>query len=512
MTSPTPGGPDFGAPGWERVLDRRPVGDLDAYVATGGGDALKAALHRGPGRIIDTIDAAGLRGRGGAGFPTGQKWRTIATRPPTTAAGGRAPTTVVVNAAEGEPGTFKDRAILRANPYRVLEGALVAAHAVAADRVVVATKERFATEVAALRRAAAEMDRAGWSEIAAIEVHEGPDHYLYGEETALLEVLDGRPPFPRIAPPWRRGVDLDADADADGGLEPGDGDAVLVDNVETLAHAALILARGDGWFRSLGHESCPGTIVCTLSGTTSAQGVVEVPTGTSLAAVVDALGGDHARDEVAFALSGVSNPLLRGDALDVPLTYDHLRAAGSGLGTGGFILFDGSIDPWAVALGASRFLAVESCGQCTPCKQDGLAIATTLASSHDSGHDDVRRDRITSRLRTITDGARCFLATQHRDVIESFLANFPEALVHPRPAGLAPYPIVEIVDMEQGPEGASFVLDESHLDKQPDWTHDATDSGQAPADRLPRSRPAPPAPSAASREREACDGGPAGRG
>jgi NADH:ubiquinone oxidoreductase subunit F (NADH-binding) len=495
MTSPTPGGSDLvGAPGWERVLDREPVADLDAYVALGGGDALKAALHRGPGRVIDSVDASGLRGRGGAGFPTAEKWRSIAARPATLADGGRAPTTVVVNAAEGEPGTFKDRAILRANPYRVLEGALVAAHAVGADRIAVATKARFTAEVAVLRRAAAEMARAGWTEIAAIEVHEGPDQYLYGEETALLEVLDGRPPFPRIAPPWRRGIDAEPDAEGatetsvdigrDGAIAETTG-PVLVDNVETLAHVALVLGRGETWFRSLGHESCPGTIVCTLSGTTSAQGVLEVPTGTPLGLVVDALGDGHARDEVAFALSGVSNPLLRADAIDVPLTYDHLRAAGSGLGTAGFILFDRSVDPWSVALGASRFLAVESCGQCTPCKQDGLAIAAILASSQDLGDDDERRAQITSRLGTITDGARCYLATQHRDVVESFLVHFPEALTRPRPEDAAPYPVVEIVDMVQGPEGASFVLDEAHLDKQPDWSHEATDSGQAPADRFP---------------------------
>src|SRR4051794_6789705 len=154
-----------------------------------------------PDDVIEVVDASGLRGRGGAGFPTGRKWRTVRENLSSTW-----PATVVVNGAEGEPGTFKDRTILRCNPYHVLEGALIAAHVVGAARVVVALKRAFSTEVARMRAAIGELTTAGWAGPIQLVVFEGPDAYLYGEETALLESLNGRMPFPRIAPPYRRGV------------------------------------------------------------------------------------------------------------------------------------------------------------------------------------------------------------------------------------------------------------------------------------------------------------------
>src|SRR5207237_2272021 len=148
------------------------------------------------------VEGSGLRGRGGAGFPTGRKWRTVADYQSSAV-----PPTVVVNAAEGEPGSFKDRAILRANPYRVLEGALIGAHAVGADRVIVAMKASFTRELDLMRDAITDAGGAGWLDGVQVEVFAGPGEYLYGEATALLEVLDGRHPFPRVAPPSRPGAD-----------------------------------------------------------------------------------------------------------------------------------------------------------------------------------------------------------------------------------------------------------------------------------------------------------------
>src|SRR5690349_13741305 len=159
-----------------RVLDPAPCADLDAYVDGGGGTGLETARNLAPPDIIDLVATSGLRGRGGAGFPTGTKWETVALYE------SREPTTVVVNAAEGEPGSFKDRAIVRANPYRVLEGALIAARAVDAPRVVVAAKSSFRTEIARLRTAIDEITAAGWAPDVAIDVVEGPSHYLFGEE------------------------------------------------------------------------------------------------------------------------------------------------------------------------------------------------------------------------------------------------------------------------------------------------------------------------------------------
>ena len=184
-----------------RILSPQPIRSLDEYVERRGGGGLEIARKVEPEALIDEIEAAGLRGRGGSGFPTHQKWRTVAEN---RSAFVRA--TVVVNGAEGEPGTFKDRTILANDPYQVIEGALIAAIAVGADQIVIGLKASFGSVVARVREAVAEIEAAGWNEGTAFVVHEGPDHYLFGEETALLESIDGRLPFPRVAPPFRRGV------------------------------------------------------------------------------------------------------------------------------------------------------------------------------------------------------------------------------------------------------------------------------------------------------------------
>ncbi len=470
-----------------RVLDLEPVPDLGGYEAAGGGAALRVATDGGPDAVLAVIEASGLRGRGGAGFPTATKWRSVLDhRSPDLALA------VVVNAAEGEPGSFKDRAIIRANPYRVIEGAIVAALTVGADKVVIATKARFVREVQRLRTAAEEMAAAGWAPSVSVDVVAGPEEYLYGEETALLEVIDGRLPFPRIAPPWRRGIDepgpdtaLAARTEmASAGAETA---PALVNNVETMANVALIVANGPEWFRQVGTAESPGTIVCTITGHTEKAGVLEVAMGTPLAEVIAEVGGRAESGDLVAALSGVSNPLLPASAFDTPLTYEDMKAAGSGLGTGGFIVFDSSVDLVAVAQGVSRFLAVESCGQCTPCKQDGLAVSDALDRLRrgSGGAGDVTE--IEDRLRTIDEGARCFLATQHQLVVGSLLALFPSALadhVEGRATAAGPYLIAELEDLVAGADGYTAVVDVRHGDKQPDWTYDATDSGQAPADRL----------------------------
>ncbi|MGI8755705.1 MAG: NADH-ubiquinone oxidoreductase-F iron-sulfur binding region domain-containing protein [Acidimicrobiales bacterium] len=471
----------------ERVLDVEVVGDLAGYEAKGGGTALRVVGEGGTDAVMAVLSTSGLRGRGGAGFPTATKWQAIIdNRPPGVAL------SVVVNAAEGEPGSFKDRAIIRANPYRVLEGAMIAALTVGADEVVVATKARFATEVARLRAAAAEMATAGWAPGITVDVVEGPDEYLYGEETALLEVVDGRLPFPRIAPPWRRGIDDDgsdtaASAGVDMASDATDTPPALVNNVETMANVALIVAHGAEWFRQVGTADSPGTIVCTITGHTERAGVVEVAMGTPLGEVIAEVGGRGENGDLIAALSGVSNPILPASSFDTPLTYEDMKAAGSGLGTGGFIVFDESVDLVAVAQGVSRFLAVESCGQCTPCKQDGLAVSEALERLQGSDGSETDVVEVQDRLRTIDTGARCFLATQHQLVVGSLLALFPDIVAgHAAGGGEpgGPYLIAELEDLVAGDDGYEAVVDVRHADKQPDWSYDAEPSGQAPADRL----------------------------
>jgi NADH-quinone oxidoreductase subunit F len=478
-----------------RVLDLEPVDSLDAYEAGGGGAGLRAAVDQGGEATLAVLEASGLRGRGGAGFPTAAKWRSVLANV------GPEPATVVVNAAEGEPGTFKDRAIIRANPYRVIEGALVAAVTIGADEVVVATKQRFEREVSRLQGAAKQVEAAGWAPGVAVRVVEGPDEYLYGEETALLEVVEGRLPFPRLAPPWRRGVDEGAggtDEAAAGGavLAPaGDGPSsappVLVNNVETLANVALVLANGPDWFREVGTPESPGTLVCTITGRMEGAGVVEVAMGTPIGEVIEAVGRAPLSGVVSGVLPGVSAPLLPGDRLDTPLTYEAMAAAGTGLGTGGFIVLDGAVDPVAVAEGVSRFLAVESCGQCTPCKGDGLAIRGALGRLREGAPEGDELRVVEEHLLTVEDGARCYLATQHRQAVDGLLARFPAAFAARASGAEAsePFLVAELVDLVEGPGGVIEArYDDAHLAKQPDWTFDAEDSGRSPADRLDQAR------------------------
>jgi NADH-quinone oxidoreductase subunit F len=469
-----------------RVLDLRPVQTLDDYVAGGGGRGLDAARRLGPTGVMDDLDAAGLRGRGGAGFPTGRKWRTVV--------GNESPVlppTVVVNAAEGEPGTFKDRMLLRRNPFRVLEGALVAAATVGADRIVVALKASSMQELRRVRAAAAAMESAHWSDGITVTVAEGPGEYLFGEETALLEVLDGRAPFPRIAPPYRHGVDEVGDGTesaADVAMASPEGATVspptLVNNAETLANVPGILAEGPDWFRSVGTAASPGTIVCTVSGRAQRAGVEELPLGTPLREIVERVGGGpRRRRRIVAVMSGVANALVPEDLLDTPATYEDLERIGSGLGAAGFVVFDDTVDMAAVAGGVSRFLAVESCGQCVPCKQDGLQLAGLLdqvcrseATEHDLA-------TIAGLVGTVADQARCYLASQHQQVVGSILQLFGEHLrahVDGGASPVVPERIAPIVDIHDG----VAALDERQDQKQPDWIYGETWSGQSPADRI----------------------------
>jgi NADH:ubiquinone oxidoreductase subunit F (NADH-binding) len=469
-----------------RVLPARPLASLDAYRAAGGGRGLAAARRLGPASVVDEIDASGLRGRGGAGFPTGTKWRTVVDY-----ASARAPSTVVVNGAEGEPGTYKDRTLLRSDPYAVLEGALIAALAVGADRAVVATKSSFTTEQRCLERAMAEVRAAGWAEGVALGLASGPGEYLFGEETALLEVLDGRPPFPRITPPFRQGVDeVGSEPEQPAGTvmareDAGGAPPTLVDNVETIANVPRILAEGADWFRSVGTAASPGTILCTISGATRRHGVAEVAMGTTLAEAIELIGGGaRFGHHLVAALSGVANPLLPAARFATPLTYEDLRAAGSGLGSAGFVVYDDRSDLAAVVAGVSRFLAVESCGQCTPCKGGGLEMADLLAGMCAGQGGGADLARLAELVATVATGARCNLASQQELVVGSLLRLFPDELRrhldHAVP-GTAPEPVAPIRGV--GDDGR-FELDLEQLGKQPDWSFDGDDSGKVPAERL----------------------------
>jgi NADH:ubiquinone oxidoreductase subunit F (NADH-binding) len=292
-----------------------------------------------------------------------------------------------------------------------------------------------------------------------------------------------------VSPPWRHGADeLGDGAESAAGLELAQpGGAVppaLVNNTETIANVPGIVAAGPHWFRSVGTDASPGTIVCTVSGDTRRAAVVELAMGTPLRRLLEDVGGGATRGHrLVAAISGVANGFITADRFDTPLTHEDMAAIGSGLGAAGFLAFDDAADLVAVAAGIARFLAVESCGQCTPCKQDGLAMAELLARLARGEGGDLDVLELADRARTVATGARCFLAAQQEAVVTSALACFPRefeehAAQRATPVGLRP--VVPIVELED----ERAVIDLRELDKQPDWTFDVRDSGQSPADRI----------------------------
>ena len=258
----------------------------------------------------------------------------------------------------------------------------------------------------------------------------------------------------------------------------------LASNVETFANVPGIITQGPEWFRAVGTDLSPGTIVCTITGRTRRHGVAEFPMGTPLREVIETIGGGvEPGHEIVAVLSGVSNPILPAELLDTPMSHEAMRALGSGLGTGGYIVFDDRDDLVAVAAGVSRFLAVESCGQCTPCKQDGLAISERLVRVTRSEAVEEDLEALDGLLDRVTDSARCNLAYQQHDVVDSILELFLDQFqdhVTGKLEGVEPEAIVPIHDIVDG----RAVLDEHQASKQPDWSFDAEFSGKSPADRL----------------------------
>jgi NADH:ubiquinone oxidoreductase subunit F (NADH-binding) len=420
------------------LLGDAPLRNLDEYLATEtGGLGLARAQDLGPDGTIEEIARSGLRGRGGAGFPTGRKWRSIVN-------GGAGRRYVVCNGAEGEPATFKDRALMRANPYQLLEGVLVAAFAVDADAVYVALKASFEHEVQRVTDAAREMQAAGMCHDCEINVVAGPEDYLYGEEKALLEVIEGRSPLPRWFPPYEHGLfatDIVTGWEGGGDARAGSRAAnpTLVNNVETLSNVPHVLARGADWFRSMGTDESPGNLVCTVVGDVVAPDVGEVELGTPLGDVIAAVGaGLPPGRTVKAVLPGAAAPVVTD--LSTPVSYEGFERAGSAMGAGGYFVLDDTACMVAAALTMSRFLADESCGQCPPCKLGSTEITRRLARI-EAGHGDVADVEVIEQwLGLVTDANRCYLGTQERLVVGSLLAAFPDELDAHLTEGACPRP------------------------------------------------------------------------
>jgi NADH:ubiquinone oxidoreductase subunit F (NADH-binding) len=324
-------------------------------------------------------------------------------------------------------------------------------------------KETFTTEVRALTRALGEMRDADALGGVPVEIVLGPDLYLFGEETGLEEVIEGRPPLPRVARPFIQGLFARPPAD----------NPTLVSNVETLANVPHILADGPDWLRASGTEGAPGTMVFTVCGDVQQEGVFELPLGTPLRYLMQDLAGGPPDGRALKAIfPGASNSVLLPEQLDIPMDFDSMRQVGSGLGAGGFAVFDDSACMVQAAYRYSRFLFVESCGQCPACKFGTGEVTQTLEAIETGGGSDRDLELILVRARGSTGGQKCALPTGESLLMQSLVQAFGEEFGSHvgRPCPLPrELPLHKLVDWD--PTAGRFSYDLAYADKQPDWTY-----------------------------------------
>jgi NADH-quinone oxidoreductase subunit F len=337
--------------------------DLKAAQSRGDWDNTKALMAAGPDALIDIVKASGLRGRGGAGFPTGMKWSFMPKEPKP----GK-PNFLVINADESEPGSCKDREIIRHDPHKLIEGALIASFAMRARACYIYIRGEYIREAQALEKAVAEAYAAGLvGKNAAgsgydfdIFVHRGAGAYICGEETAMLESLEGKQGRPRLKPPFPAGAGLY-------------GCPTTVNNVESIAVVPTILRRGASWFAGFGREKNEGTKLFQISGHVNKPAVVEESMSVSFRELIDRhCGGIRGGWDNLLAVipGGSSVPLVpAAEIMDAPMDFDGLKAVGSGLGTAAVIVMDKSTDIVRAISRISYFYKHESCGQCTPCRE-----------------------------------------------------------------------------------------------------------------------------------------------
>jgi NADH-quinone oxidoreductase subunit F len=357
--------------------DRQPHSFAD-WQRLGGYDAFRTALNRhSPDALVAIVEASGLRGRGGAGFLTGTKWKL--TRKAALAAG-EGPRYLCVNGDEMEPGSFKDRLLMEAMPHQLLEGAMIAAYAIGASEVIILVRDAYRTAAAALNRAIVEIESAGLlgrnilgSGFALkMRVHASAGRYIVGEETALIAAIEGDRPVPRARPPYP----------AQSGLW---GRPTTVNNVETLSNLPLIVQHGAEWFSALSLTSEGGTKLYGVSGRVARPQLIEAPMGTSARELIERCGGIRDGQKLrAFQPGGGATAFLEEAELDLPMDFDHMKKAGSSLGTGAVIVLDETSCPVAAIARHAKFYARESCGLCTPCR-DGLPWVSKLLDQLEAG-------------------------------------------------------------------------------------------------------------------------------
>ena len=418
--------------------------EIEEYIAAGGYEALgKALTEMSPDEVIEEIKRSGLRGRGGAGFPTGVKWELVRKAP-------GSEKYVICNADEGDPGAFMDRAILEGDPHAVLEGMAIAAYAVGAKRGYIYVRAEYPLAIQRLKRAISQareygllgddIFESGFS--FDVELRMGAGAFVCGEETALIASIEGRRGEPRPRPPYP----------AQSGLW---GKPTLINNVETFANVRHIILKGADWFSSLGTQTSKGTKVFALAGQVKNTGLVEVPMGITLRELIFEVGGGvpEGRKFKAVQIGGPSGGCLPEELLDVPVDYESLREHGAIMGSGGVIVLDDSACMVNVAKFFLQFTADESCGKCTPCRvgtQMMLEILNRITEGEGTEEDLARLEELAQLVKS---ASLCGLGQTAPNPVLSTLRYFrDEYLAHIRdkacPAGVCPALIHYEIDPE----------------------------------------------------------------
>lgn len=357
-----------------RHRDIPDIGQIEAYLKHGGFETFTDVVkNKSPQEIIDVVKASGLRGRGGAGFPTGLKWSFL---------GKAKPRYVAVNADESEPGTFKDREILERNPFQFLEGVAICCYAAEANHAYIYMRGEFWDNAARMEEHIQQLydrgflgkDLFGSGFDLDFHVHLGAGAYICGEESALLESLEGKLGMPRLRPPFPTVNGLF-------------GAPTVINNVETLTNVPLIVSRGADWYRSFGTEKSPGTKIFCLSGNIVNPGNYELPLGTPFRELIFEHGGGipEGRKLKAILPAGASAPILMAtdEVLDTKMDYESVPNVGSQLGSASVIVIDDSVDISWVEYKITNFFKHESCGKCTPCREGTYWMLHILERIHE---------------------------------------------------------------------------------------------------------------------------------
>ena len=396
---------------------------LDECLAGGGYGGLAAALAMPPDAVIRLVLDAGLLGRGGAFFPAARKWQ---------AARGVAAQRrhLVVNAEEGEPGVFKDRHLMEGNPHRIVEGALIAAYAADAANVVIYVNAEANLSAERMSRAVADATTGGLigDNIlgsgfgCTVSVRRGAGGYVCGEETTLLNTIEGRRREPRLRPPFP----------TDAGLY---GEPTVINNAETLCNVPAILTSGVRRFASVGLDEARGTRLVSLSGAVKRPGMAEVPMGTTVREVIDQVGGGVAAGRTLgfAAVGGPSSGILPAAELDVPLRPGNLHPSGVVMGAGGITVFDDQASPAQVAARLAAYNAAESCGKCTPCREGTPRIAAALQRIASGGETGSDRSDLQDLAEIVGAASLCGLGQMAGNPVNSFL-HFYGSTVYGSPA------------------------------------------------------------------------------